>query len=236
MKRGIQIFLVLFFEIITLSCLSVLIVINIENYVTGEVSKRTPEYGRHLPFLSFYVIYSDVLNSYSASTILSSGCKCLKYHHDHHLSTADEDMRIHGKVSFKKSPGKLPVPSCLRVVFEDVSMQDVDSVVYKTEEFNVSSTDINAHYDYEFKTKKPRESHEFYAVSAVLNVGWCPDPDSESFVRDFDFLSDTTIYVPINENTTDYEVNVPVVFYCKFLTHFLRNLLVQALTFVPDES
>ena len=105
-------------------------------------------------------------------------------------------------------------------MFEDVSIQDDESVVYKTEEFNVSSVDINAHYEYEFKTRKPKYNHEFYAVSAVLNVGWCPDPDSNSWLRDFDFLSDTTIYVPISDNTTDYEVDVPVVFHCK-LTKFL---------------
>lgn len=130
--------------------------------------------------------------------------------------TGEGKIRIHGKVSFKKSPGKLPVPSCLRVVFEDISIQDDDAVLYETKEFNVSSTDINADYEYSFTTQKPRFIHEFYAVSAVLNVGWCPDPDSDNLIRDFDFLSDTTIYVPISENTTDYEVNVPVVFYCKF--------------------
>ena len=124
-------------------------------------------------------------------------------------------MTIHGKVSFKKSPGQLPPKSCLRVVFEDVSIQDDASVVYKTEEFNVSSSSIDSHFEYKFSSKRPKHHHEFYAVSAVLNVGWCPDPDSESWIRDFDFLSDTTIYVPISENTTDYEVNIPVVFNCE---------------------
>ena len=116
---------------------------------------------------------------------------------------------------FKKSPGKLPSHSCLRVVFEDVSLADQGSVVYKTEEFNVSDTDINAHYMYEFKTKKPKENHEFYAISAVLNVGWCADQDGDDWIRNFDFLSDTTLYVPISKGVTDYEVDVPVVFYCK---------------------
>ena len=101
------------------------------------------------------------------------------------------------------------------MVFEDVSLQDEASVVYENKEFNVSSADMNTHYEYKFKTKKPKDIHEFYAISAVLNVGWCPDPDSDDWVRDFDFLSDTTIFVPISENTTDYEVNVPVVFHCK---------------------
>ena len=133
------------------------------------------------------------------------------------LPTGDEDIHIHGKVSFKKSPGKLPMHSCLRVVFEDVLIQDDASVVYKAEEFNVTNADINTHYEYKFTTKKPKDVHEFYAVSAVLNVGWCPDPDSDDWIRDFDFLSDTTIYVPITENVTDYEVDVPVVFYCKCL-------------------
>eukprot|EP00795_Rhopilema_esculentum_P016580 gene16580-8004_t len=128
---------------------------------------------------------------------------------------ADEVITIRGKVTFEKSPGKLPTPSCLRVVFEDVSVQDDGSVVYKTEEFNVSNSDISAHYDYKFKTKKPKTHHEFYAVSAVLNVGWCASPDSNDWIRNFDFLSDSTIYVPLRDGTTDYEVDVPVIYYCR---------------------
>ncbi len=127
----------------------------------------------------------------------------------------DKDIKISGKIVFDKFPGKLPSPSCLQVTFEDVSLQDDTSVLYKREQYNVSSKDIKEHFVYAFTSKKPKTVHEFYSVNAVLNVGWCSSATSKSWVRNLDYLSDTAVYVAFEDGKTDYKIDVPVSFYCK---------------------
>ena len=125
-------------------------------------------------------------------------------------------MTIKGTVGFNKAPGLLPSPSCLNLFFEDVSVQDVTSVVYAKKQTNVSNFDMKKQYNYLLETMMPNDTKLTFAISVVLNVGWCPSENSTSWVRNKDFLSKSAVKVPLNPDEVSYTRDIIAVYYCKF--------------------
>ena len=126
-------------------------------------------------------------------------------------------MIIRGELSFDKAPGKLPKPSCLNFIFEDISFQDVKSVLYAEKRIDVSGVDMKKKIKYSLETKKPKDIKADFTMSVVLNIGWCPDKNSTSWLRNHDFLSDTTFRVPLSLEEVEYSKDIAAVYYCKFI-------------------
>ena len=128
----------------------------------------------------------------------------------------NESITITGNVDFDKTPGKLPSPSCLNIFFEDVSFQDVESVLYEKKQIDVSGLDMKKQYKYSLETKKPVDMKLDFSISAVLNIGWCPSENSSSWLRNYDFLSKANVKVPIQPEENLYTRDIIAVYYCKF--------------------
>ena len=105
----------------------------------------------------------------------------------------------------------------MKIFLEDISLQDVSSILYHEAQYDLSSKTLTKTYEYSLKTRKPKDlKSTYYSLSVVLNVGWCPDKGSKLWVRNNDFLSDVTVKVQFEEDQNDYKINVPAVYYCKF--------------------
>ena len=124
-------------------------------------------------------------------------------------------MTIQGVMMFNKIPGKLPEPSCLKLFFEDISFQDVKSVLYAAETWDMSGIELQQKFKYSFLTRKPKDLKSVYSVSIVLNVGWCPGNETTSWIRNNDYLSDSSLKVPLKEDEDTYIRDIPIVFYCE---------------------
>lgn len=136
-------------------------------------------------------------------------------------------MKISGKIEFNKVPGKLPSPSCLNLFFEDISFQDVSSVLYAKKQVDVSGFDMNKTYQYSLETKKPESTKQTYSISVVLNTGWCPAENSTAWLRNDDFLSEVTVKVPLNKKENEYARDIAAVYYCKLNTRLSFLSLIQ---------
>ena len=119
-------------------------------------------------------------------------------------------------MDFDEAPGKLPSPSCLNIFFEDISFQDVASVLYAKKQINVSGIDMKKQYRYSLQTRKPKDIKLVFSISVVLNIGWCPGKDSISWLRNHDFLSEANVKVPLKPNEFEYARDIIAVYYCKF--------------------
>ncbi len=147
--------------------------------------------------------------------------------------TGEGKITIEGKLKFDKAPGKMPNSSCLKIEFEDVALQDVASILYEEEEYEIAGDDIGKSFSYKMETRRPKSLVGVYSMSAVLNVGWCPEQKDKEWVRDNDFLSETIARVPLNDTQDRYQVDIPVVFYCKLHS---RNFLVIFMEFLSGNS
>lgn len=125
-------------------------------------------------------------------------------------------MTIKGIIDFDKVPGKLPSPSCLNLFFEDISLQDVSSVLYAKKQIDVSGYDMKKQYQYSLETKKPINTKLVYSISVVLNIGWCPNQNATSWVRNNDYLSESTIKVPLAVEEDIYTRDIIAVYYCEY--------------------
>ena len=104
----------------------------------------------------------------------------------------------------------------MKIFLEDISLQDVNSVLYHEAQYDLSSKTLTEAFEYSLKTRKPKDiKSTYYSLSVVLNVGWCPDKNSKLWVRNNDYLSDVTVKVQLEKDQDDYEINVPAVYYCK---------------------
>ena len=126
------------------------------------------------------------------------------------------NITIHGKLTFNKSPGKLPEKSCLRISFQDTGLADTSSVSYKEDVLDLSGVEIGNVYEYKLMSRRPQRTFGF-SVSATLNVGWCPDKDSKQWLKNKDFLTDTMFNVELKPDSINYEKDLNLVYYCKYL-------------------
>ena len=124
---------------------------------------------------------------------------------------------IRGKITFTKKPGKLPPNSCLNLEFKDTAVQDVSSVIYQEDTIDLSEVEIGDSYYYKIKTKKPKLIHDSYSISAVLNVGWCPKAASSKWIRQKDYVTDTTFNVNFSKPGNEFNRDIFMVWYCKYI-------------------
>ena len=124
-------------------------------------------------------------------------------------------MIIHGKATFNKAPGKLPPKSCLRLSFQDISIADAPSVLYKEEIIDLSDVEVGDALKYSIKSRKPQVPSIAFSVSAVLNVGWCAKSGSHPWIKVNDYLTDTSFYVDLTKDKDDYIRDIWISYYGK---------------------
>ncbi len=130
---------------------------------------------------------------------------------------ASETCTLSGKIIFRgEAPDTLPEPSQLKVTFADVSLacapsKKIAEVITKVEKYD-KNTPLK--YSLTFTKPKPEDRCVATAVSAVLNVGWIPDPNGQDWLRRGDWLNDTRHSVDgLMLDQKDYNVDVEVKFY-----------------------
>ena len=128
---------------------------------------------------------------------------------------ASESCTLSGKITFRgEAPETLKEPCQLKVTFADVSLacapsKQIAQVISKVEKY-----DKNTALTYSLQFTRPTDPMCFNtAVSAVLNVGWIPDPNGQEWLRCGDWLNDTRHSVELKDGQKDYNLDVEVKFY-----------------------
>ena len=135
-----------------------------------------------------------------------------------HLSClGNKTMTIEGNINFPKPIGKLPPDSCMRVAFADVSLADKDALIIADEFIDLTDIDIRQSYAYVLESKKPigKSLSKIYTVAATVNMGWCPKPSADDWVRKNDYVTDVEHYVTLTETENSYKIDVNLVCYGK---------------------
>ena len=71
-----------------------------------------------------------------------------------------------------------------------------------------------------------------FAISVVVNVGWCSTNDSVEWIRGGDYVSDVQYKVHLNDDANSYDVDVEVTRYGEWLVLFSYYFLVIVLSLV----
>lgn len=126
-------------------------------------------------------------------------------------------MKITGNVTVPslKEGVSLAKESYLSVKFQDDSRMDASSIVLGTQEQLLAErTKVGPGTEplnYTIVCDKPEKVPFSYSVSAVLNVGW--KPNSDEWLRNGDFLSDTNHPVMITQESDHFVANIEMVHY-----------------------
>ncbi|XP_066929219.1 uncharacterized protein [Clytia hemisphaerica] len=115
-------------------------------------------------------------------------------------------ITLTGEIEFKKELGVLPNGSCIKLRLEDISIADGSSFLVGERKFDLSGVEIKTTYQYKFTVPKPIEEdlHEFFAISAVLNKGWCSEGMG---FEEGDLYTDTNFMVSLTNETDRYDDN-----------------------------
>ena len=126
-------------------------------------------------------------------------------------------MTIEGNINFPKPIRKLPPDSCMRIAFADVSLADKDALIIADEFIDLTDIDIRQSYAYVLESKKPigKSLSKIYTVAATVNMGWCPKPSANDWVRKNDYVTDLEHYVTLTETENSYKIDVNLVCYGK---------------------
>ena len=127
----------------------------------------------------------------------------------------DRELTIRGNILLINPPPlNLPKNSCVKIRLEDTTIQDISSYTL-AEVFMGTSTDIaltNNEIPYIVRSKKPivSEFKRYFAVSAVVNMGWCSrDVSNGDWIREGDYKTSTSFQVPpMNEKEDVYTINI----------------------------
>ena len=123
-------------------------------------------------------------------------------------------LTVRGKITFKGgAPDKLPDGSRLQVQFQDVSLADAPSTTLGTFTLDIKDYTPGVPLKYSITTEKPRPVSVIYSVSAVINVGWAAQEGGNEWIRQGDYLNDTTHPVDITDGQNEYEKDIEVVHY-----------------------
>lgn len=115
-------------------------------------------------------------------------------------------IKLTGKISLPTSaPESFPKDSYMKASFQDVSIADGPSTKLGESEVSLANYKKGTPIEYSITCPKPSQLHPFHSVSAVLNVGWKPDPKGNSWCRKGDFVTDTMFGVELEENKNEYE-------------------------------
>ncbi|XP_066911698.1 uncharacterized protein [Clytia hemisphaerica] len=115
-------------------------------------------------------------------------------------------ITLTGEIEFKKELGVLPNGSCIKLRLEDISIADGSLFLVGERKFDLSGVEIKTTYQYKFTVPKPIEDdlHEFFAISAVLNKGWCSEGMG---FEEGDLYTDTNFMVSLTNETDRYDDN-----------------------------
>ncbi|XP_031554050.1 uncharacterized protein LOC116291068 [Actinia tenebrosa] len=122
---------------------------------------------------------------------------------------ATTQITVKGKLLFPSDrvPDSIPPNSHLIVKFEDSSLQDASSVVLGKTLVDANTYKKGTNLTYKIVCPKPKNHHDFYSVSATLNMGWTPTKEGP-WIRHGDLFTDTMYDVKIKNNVTVYEKDI----------------------------
>jgi len=123
-----------------------------------------------------------------------------------------DQITVYGKIIFPKDniPKVLPANSHMKVDFSDFSIQDASSHIIASTEIDLSTYSKDSGLNYEIKCRRP-PAHDFYEVSAVLNMGWKPNKDD--WIRKKDYHTTTAMMVKITDEKIKYEQDIQLEYY-----------------------
>lgn len=117
-------------------------------------------------------------------------------------------IKVTGKITLPSSaPASLPKNSYMKVSLQDVSIADAASVKLGESEVSLANYKKGEPVEYSIECPMPAHVNPFNSVSAVLNVGWKPDPKGHSWCRKGDFITDTNFAVDLEKNKKEYKVD-----------------------------
>ena len=106
-----------------------------------------------------------------------------------------EPVTLMGEIRLDPPLTEVPENSCLTVKFTDQSRMDHPEILIAKKVTHNLDSEFNW-LDYKLNVPKQKlsEYEEFHtlAVSATLNLGWCPQDENEEWFRKGDYTSDTT--------------------------------------------
>lgn len=120
--------------------------------------------------------------------------------------------------------------SCLVIKISDVSFMDVRLIELASKVVELSVIKINSpiKYKLEFRTPLANDLKRSYAVSAVMNKGWCSGQKSQDWLRKGDFLS-PPYQVKLSQTTKLYRRNIKLSCYGKF--NIIINIILISFLF-----
>ncbi len=87
-------------------------------------------------------------------------------------------------------------------------------MVYEEDIIDVSNMTIGSEYDFKLVSRAPKNPHDFFSVSAVLNVGWCRKPEADEWLRYHDYLTDTSYTLKeMRKKLPEYEITMALKYY-----------------------
>lgn len=138
-----------------------------------------------------------------------------------HVLDENKIIQISGKVMFSRNVGTLPTPSCMKIKFKDISLQDASSFTIKETTIDLSGKTLGDEYAYSLTSYKPIEEQLnalSHSMSVVLNVGWCEGMgNSTDWIRVGDFLNTETHYVFWNAENDTYNIDIKAECYGRLL-------------------
>jgi uncharacterized lipoprotein YbaY len=125
---------------------------------------------------------------------------------------AIQGLKISGDVILPRAMGSLPTSSCLLVKVKDVSMMDGSSHVIATSLIDVSQKDVERKIQYTLESDKPVQEYlnRMFALSAVLNMGWCKSNKTNEWIRSGDYLSVKRHHVIFNKKQREYNMDINI--------------------------
>ena len=140
----------------------------------------------------------------------------------------DENATIFGNIIVSEPLAKLPKPSCLKIRIKDISNKDIYSHVLITKEIDLSGKKIVNNFDYELKFRKPIDGHlnSGYAITAVLNIGWCHDLHVYPWIRIGDFLTIKQHTITLEDGMNGYVKDINIECYGNYLSLVFINIFL----------
>lgn len=116
-------------------------------------------------------------------------------------------------VRFNTLPDSVPEKSFLYVKLLDISQRDATSEVIQAVNQEVTNIMLkNRPLILTLRPQKPLRRRDYnYAVTAVLNIGWSPGPDSSEWIRNGDWMAETSNFVQlktVKDSTIDIDLNL----------------------------
>jgi len=126
--------------------------------------------------------------------------------------TSGREMGITGYVRVNVPTGELPENSCLRIKLVDASRMDASSTTIVEEIYDLEGQEIEEKFPYEIWASKPANDELWrrYQLQAVLNIGWCKEPGSSTWIKQGDYNNDWAHPIYMTEEEDEYEKDIKI--------------------------